>query len=355
MKKAPLYTFLILSIFIFLFTKNIAFADSGTESQSTVEETSPKISVIIPVYNSEAYLRQCLDSALNQTLSDIEIICINDASDDGSLEILREYEQKDKKITVIDKKINEGANLARNAGLAIAKGEYIAFLDSDDYLDLNAYETAFKETKEKDLDILSFGWESFPTESNWDKYKSSPSQKYFENDSVDAWFYCGTGSNINIWNKLYKRSFLIGSGVCFKSDLKCAQDYYFNMRIFPRAQKIEFVPDKIYNYRRDSAESISSKNKGYSRMQSHLKVIECVLDDWNENGFSIGFEKKILTLFVNWNMSTIKSIEDIHEKSDVAERFLKLLRPIIDKTKDSIAKNISSNINLISQFVIKEV
>ncbi len=355
MKRTLACTFLILSVLISFLVGNNVLANSKIKNCSPKQKSPPKISVIIPVYNAEAYLKDCLDSVVNQTLEEIEIICINDASPDNSLKILRKYEKKDKRIVVIDKKENEGANSARNAGLNIAKGEYIAFLDSDDYLDLNAYEIALKEAEDKDLDILSFGWESFPTESNWDKYKSSPRQKYFENSSIDAWFYCGTGSNVNIWNKLYKRSFLINSQIHFKTDLKCAQDYYFNMRIFPRAKKIEFIPDRIYNYRRDSAGSISSRNKGYVRMQSHLKVIDSVLEDWNKNGFLIGSEKKVLTLFVNWNISVITSIENISEKSVVAQRFLNLLRPVIDKTKDDLEKNILDKINLIGQFIIKEV
>ncbi len=110
---------------------------------------TPKISVIVPVYNVEAYLPQCLDSVLSQTLTDIEVICINDGSPDGSLSILRRYEQADPRVKVIDKK-NEGVGKARNDGIAAARGEYIAFMDSDDWypnedvLDL-LYTSAIKE------------------------------------------------------------------------------------------------------------------------------------------------------------------------------------------------------------------
>lgn len=93
---------------------------------------NPKISIIVPVYNTEQYLRECLDSVLSQTLQEIEVICINDGSPDNSIGILREYEAKDYRVTVIDKK-NEGVAKARNDGMALAKGEFIAFMDSDDY------------------------------------------------------------------------------------------------------------------------------------------------------------------------------------------------------------------------------
>ena len=93
----------------------------------------PKVSVIIPVYNTEKYLKKCLDSVCNQTLSDIEIICIDDCSTDNSLNILKEYTLKDNRIKLIEFKENKGAAVARNTGIDEAKGEYIGFIDSDDY------------------------------------------------------------------------------------------------------------------------------------------------------------------------------------------------------------------------------
>jgi glycosyltransferase involved in cell wall biosynthesis len=97
--------------------------------------TAPKVSVIIPVYNTEKYLRQCLDSVVNQTLKDIEIICINDGSTDKSLTILRDYASKDNRIVVINN-TNEGAGASRNKGLEISNGTYLVFWDSDDFLSL---------------------------------------------------------------------------------------------------------------------------------------------------------------------------------------------------------------------------
>ena len=95
--------------------------------------TTPKVSVIIPVYNVEDYLRQCLDSVINQTLKDIEIICVDDGSTDNSLQIFREYEQKDSRVKVLTQK-NQYAGVARNTGMNIARGHYYVFLDSDDFL-----------------------------------------------------------------------------------------------------------------------------------------------------------------------------------------------------------------------------
>lgn len=112
----------------------------------------PKVSVIIPVYNTENYLRKCLDSVCNQTLKDIEIICINDCSPDGCLEILKEYASKDERIKIIDFKENKGAACARNAGIDTAQGEYIGFVDSDDFIDLDFYEKLYNKAVETGAD-----------------------------------------------------------------------------------------------------------------------------------------------------------------------------------------------------------
>ena len=114
-----------------------------------------KVSVILPVYNVEKYLKECLDSILNQTLQEIEVICVDDGSTDRSLEILREYEKKDKRVIVLTQE-NKGAGAARNKGLAIAKGEYLSFLDSDDFFASGMLEEAYRRCVEKKAQICVY-------------------------------------------------------------------------------------------------------------------------------------------------------------------------------------------------------
>ena len=114
-----------------------------------------KISIIVPVYNTEPYLEQCLDSIINQTLEDIEIICVNDGSTDNSLSILEEYASKDNRIRIINQE-NKGQGFARNNGLKNVNGEYVLFVDSDDWIELNTCEALYKKVNELDLDMLFF-------------------------------------------------------------------------------------------------------------------------------------------------------------------------------------------------------
>ena len=117
---------------------------------------NPLVSVIVLIYNTEEYLEECLDSLVNQTLEDIEIICIEDNSSDDSLKILREYSKKDDRIILVENDSNQGQSVSRNKGLSAAKGEYVAFLDSDDRIDENAYEQLYKFAKDNGHDLVVF-------------------------------------------------------------------------------------------------------------------------------------------------------------------------------------------------------
>ena len=125
-----------------------------------------KVSVVVPVYNTSKYLRRCLDSLVNQTLKNIEIIIVNDKSTDNSKDIIKEYENKYQNIKVIHNKINKGIGYNRNLGIEIASGKYIAFVDSDDYIDLNLYEKMYEYSEEKKLNLCVCDLKKVDEESN---------------------------------------------------------------------------------------------------------------------------------------------------------------------------------------------
>lgn len=140
---------------VLLFSKS-----GGLSLKGMFSRKKPKISVVIPVYNVENYLRQCLDSVINQTLDDIEIICVNDGSTDSSPDILEEYSRKDSRIRIISQE-NMGLSGARNTGMKYIKGEYVYFLDSDDYIELDALNQMYNISKNNSLDMLMFKTCSF--------------------------------------------------------------------------------------------------------------------------------------------------------------------------------------------------
>lgn len=177
-----------------------------------------KVSVIIPVYNVENYLRECLNSVINQTLKDIEIICINDDSTDGSLAILKEYAIKDKRIKIVCQD-NVGAGAARNIGLKMAKGKYLSFLDSDDFFDYTMLEKSYNKVIENKADIVVFG-------ANMYDANTKNQECLYSFNKLHTQIYPFSYKDITVsifkafnnvaWNKIFKRDFILRNGIVFQ-------------------------------------------------------------------------------------------------------------------------------------------
>ena len=215
-----------------------------------------KISVIIPIYNSEKYLQKCLDSIINQTFKDIEIICVDDCSTDKSLEILQDYASKDSRIKILhnDKNINVGAS--RNRGLEIATGKYIHFVDSDDWLEPETYETLIKH---EGTEVIYFYIRQVSNIDNKPK-------NWSHSDKNHPHSICNLKSNPEIadywiryvYNKLYLKSFLEENNIKF-NDYPCFEDHEFSLKVLLCAKSIYFVDKILYNYRVDNSASITAK------------------------------------------------------------------------------------------------
>lgn len=200
----------------------------------------PEVSVIIPVYNVEKYLEQCLDSVINQTLKDIEIICINDCSTDNSLEIMQKYADIDNRIKIIDLAENMGAAPARNKGLENAKGKYIYFMDSDDYIDERYIEELVRNIEKSGTDI-AFNGNILYQKNNIlcsfmnEHVKHIPqSGKIISNKEEIMTLPCMT------WCRLYKKSFLDKHNIKWL-DIHCGNDFVFHYTS-------EIFTDKIWAY-----------------------------------------------------------------------------------------------------------
>jgi len=216
-----------------------------------------KLSVIIPVYNVEKYLPKCLDSVICQNFDDMEIICINDGSTDNSLEILQNYAQKDTRIVVIDKQ-NEGVSTARNLGLERAKGDYIMFVDSDDYLEPEACITAYSEITKSNADIGVFSNFEFNGENRIALKKTNLLKSYAQNsENIDY-----SRLQLFIWDKIYKKSFLNDNKIKFPAGIKNAEDVIFNWTCFFKNPKYCFIDKNLYNYfvNRENSATLNCKD-----------------------------------------------------------------------------------------------
>ncbi len=206
-----------------------------------------KVSIILPVYNVEKYLHKCLDTVLNQPLKEIEVICINDGSQDSSLNILREYASKEKRIIIIEQQ-NQGAGVARNKGLEIARGEYIAFIDPDDWIEKNMLETAYNTAVQYDADIVEFSYKEIFEDSGRVKYHQPkvklPENKTFDFKVVKTYLF---GTNLVPWDRLYKRQLINFHNIRF-AEIKKEEDTIFSVSSKIYAQKIVYINKPLYNY-----------------------------------------------------------------------------------------------------------
>ncbi len=216
-------------------------------------ENRIKVSIIVPVYKVEKYLRRSMDSLVNQTLDGVEIICINDGSPDNCLSILKEYKEKytDKNIVIIDKE-NEGVWKGRFDGIKIAKGEYIAFTDSDDYIALDYAEKLYNAAKKENSDISVCGFDRMDVDT-LHVYSTEMTKHEGEKIDMDVNPEGVLSINTSLWNKLYKAEILKGMDN-LPNPPRILDDMMFLCLVYLRTKTITFIKDSLYYYmvRQDS-------------------------------------------------------------------------------------------------------
>ncbi len=216
-----------------------------------------KVSIIVPVYNVEKYLRKCLDSLINQTLKEIEIICVNDGSKDNSPKILEEYAKKDNRIIVINQE-NAGLSVARNSGIDIAKGKYIGFVDSDDWVDLDYYEKLYYSATSNDTDIAVGG---IIRVTGIKKKKFLNFEKETITDNTNLKFeLCDVPEKSYVWNKIYKTEKLKEIGLEFEKGI-FYEDCIFTPQALFYLGKIVTVPNIYYYYLRRGNSTVKQRSE----------------------------------------------------------------------------------------------
>ena len=213
----------------------------------------PLISVIIPVYNVEKYLIECLDSVVNQTYKNIEIILINDGSTDNSGEICNKYSNKDSRIVVIHKD-NEGVSAARNTGLDAAKGEYIGFVDSDDLISENYYESLYNCLIDNNSDVSVCNLYKMKKNDNLKLEYKNPTKPILNQEEAYQWIL----SNIawRIGDRIYRKDVI--SNIRFKTNFKIGEDFSIIIEVMKNVKTIAFSKDCFYYYRQRNNSAINS-------------------------------------------------------------------------------------------------
>lgn len=302
----------------------------------------PLISIIVPIYNSEKYIKECIESIINQTYSNIEIILLNDGSTDRSLEICNIYSQKDKRINVINKK-NTGVSDTRNIGIKYSNGQYIMFIDSDDWIDLDTCEIAIKNAIKNDSDIVMWTYvKEF-------KDKSIPKiifdkDKYFDNDGCrnlhrrlfglineelrkpeNADALCTAAI------KLYKSSIIKENNIKFEDikNIGTYEDGLFNINIFKYVKRATFINKTLYHYRKTNQYSITTKYK-FNMVNQWLFLFnlleEYIEKNSLENEFKNALNNRIAMAILVLGLNICESNENIVWKISEIKRVLNIDR-----------------------------
>ena len=242
--------------------------------------TMPKVSVVIPVYNVEKYLRQCMDSVVNQTLRELEIIAVDDGSTDSSGAILDEYAAADPRVKVIHK-ANGGYGIGMNTGFDAATGEYIGIVESDDYADPEMFETLYNRAKSQNLDVVKSGFYYYwsqPEERNEKVVIASAvmanrtlcPRTEFQAPMEKVEFF-----NIKptIWSAIYRKDFIRENNIRFNETPGASfQDASFNFKVMALAKRVQLIRDAFLHYRQDNENSsVNSPGKVF-----------CVCDEYEE-------------------------------------------------------------------------
>ena len=294
------------------------------------ELTAPDVSIIVPVYNVERYLQECLDSLLSQTYDSFEIVCVNDGSTDESGAILSEYAQRDSRIRVLEKS-NGGLASARNYGLAHAAGEYVLFVDSDDTIKRSALQTLMKNAKETDAEIVAFGIDSnyFLDDLSAPAWieKKNPKRKEFFVEFQPEILFGREGAVPFAVRDFFKRSFLRDNNLWFAEGFRFGEDTIFQMEAFPRACNILFIPNKLYNYRVERAGSLMAEaaTKQVSKTWCHVQMISHLCKVWTSEGVFDSLKKDFAGWAIDFFYYQFIDCPDA-DRSSLADYFCCLMR-----------------------------
>lgn len=244
-----------------------------------------RVSVVVPVYNVEDYLDECLASITGQTLRDIEIVCVDDGSTDSSADILRGWAAKDDRIRVVSKP-NGGLSSARNAGIQSASSPVLCFVDSDDTIVPTCCEEIARRFDEDSYDVFTYGANIVPPEAAypWLEDVLSPGDAVYDGFDPDILFK--EKSRPFAWRTACRTAFLRDEGLRFDETVRFGEDQVFHFAVYPRSRKTVFSSHKLYNYRASRVGSLMTtvKNDPVYKMGEHVKILTVICREWKASG-----------------------------------------------------------------------
>lgn len=252
---------------------------------------SPKISISIPIYNVAQYLRKCLETIINQTLKDIEIILVDDGSTDSSGQICDEYAKKDSRIIVIHKE-NGGLASARQAAIDIAKGSFFCACDADDWAELDMYEQLYNKAVETGADIVMCDY--------YIEYEDGRTiSKHFKGFNDNEKLYVGDALKGKVppmfWNKIYKREIFQKNNIYWEQGIDLGEDFLISLKIFQSPKTISHVQTPLYHYRRLINSSSYTNNVSFKTFKQNVFIRNWIKENIDNNKY----QERIFQLWIN--------------------------------------------------------
>ncbi|MBZ9687727.1 glycosyltransferase [Clostridium estertheticum] len=255
----------------------------------------PYISVIIPIYNAEKYLNKSINSVLNQTIKNIEVILVDDGSSDKSGQIIDKYEEEDSRIVVIHQK-NQGVSVARNAGMSIANGQYIGFIDPDDWAQEEMYEVLYSKAIKNNCDIVICDFQMEDINGHISEVIKHPfksgvlmEQDIIKDEICMQMLIAGIFTSVN--NKIYLRSYLEENKIRFLPGINIREDYFFNMDLFNYSKRVFYISTPYYHYQ--NVPNSASKQYHKHEFEVVLKLYEykiMYLENWKLNSREVRYK-----------------------------------------------------------------
>lgn len=298
-----------------------------------IKKELPLVSIVVPTYNVEQYIKQCVDSLLEQTYKNIEVICVDDGSTDNTLPILKFLEQKDERVVLIQQK-HQGVSAARNNGLDIAKGKYISFVDSDDFMQWNSYEILVDVAETNKLDLIIFGANAIGEAPDWILKKLNTRYKYYEKGNAENVIFEEESARPFLWLHFIRRElFEQTPKIRFNETMEMGEDQLCQFEYVPRAESVMVIDDKLYNYRigRNCSLMQLYEKQRIKKFNSHIILISNVLESWKKSGLLRKNEDRVITWVVELTYWTLiyfplafqpelaKKVVDIIEKYELKE------------------------------------
>ena len=285
-----------------------------------------KVSVIVPIYNAERYLKKCIDSILNQSLKEIEVILINDGSTDGSIKIIEEYSKNDSRVVILNLK-NGGPGKARNEGIKIAKGEYLSFVDSDDYIEREFLEKLYKTATHNKVQMVMTNYKDI---NMFDGVKSIINhtlecgivynEERIKNEIISTFTKVGNYGFFNLCNKLYLREYILSLGFLIDETRDHGEDWLFNIKVFLNLNSFIALNEPLYNYIHSNGNSLMTKyreNQFELYLDGRMKILSLLPNDIIDYN---SLNKNFIYEFSSYIIKTYRNVSDKSKRNELLNR-----------------------------------